>query len=100
MRCEGACSDTAIPVDFHNFALLWLQNISGRFQSQLFDNLAQNFLRRGVNQKAIIKHDAERIIANHEPDRIVLIQYRKHKRTLDLLSHGLQAAEVEGFIFL
>ena len=32
-------------VDLQNLALLWLQNIGGRFQPQLFDCLAENFLR-------------------------------------------------------
>ena len=98
--CECPGSDTAIAVNLQNLALLWLQNIGGRFQSQLLDSLAQDFLRRGVNQKTIIKHDAQRVISNNEPDRIVLIQYGKDERALDLLSHSLQAVKVEGFIFL
>ena len=100
VRCEGAGGDTAVAVNFHNLALLWLQNVSGRFQSQLFDCFAEDFLCRGVNQKAIIEHYAQRIIADHEPDGIVLIQNGKHKRTLDLFSHSFQAVEVEGLVFL
>ena len=100
MRRECAGSDTAVAVDFHDFALLRFENVSGRFQSQLFDCLAEDFLCRGVNQKSIIEHHAERIISNYEPDGVVLIQNRKDKGTLDLFSHGLQAVKVEGLVFL
>ena len=98
VRCEGPSGDTAGAVDFHDFALLRFENIGGRFQPQLFQRLAEDFLRRGVNQKSIIKHHTERIISDDEPDRIVFIQHCKHKRALDLLSHSLQAVEVEGFL--
>ena len=77
--CECPGSDTAIAVNLQNLALLWLQNIGGRFQSQLLDSLAQDFLRRGVNQKAIIEHHAKRIVSDNEPDGIIPIQNGKHK---------------------
>ena len=73
---------------------------SADFQPQLFQRLAEDFLRRGVNQKAIIEHHAQWIVPDYEPDRVILVQNGKHERTLDLLSHSLQAVEVEGFIFL
>ena len=97
-RCECPGSDTAGAVDFHDFSFLRFENISGRFQPQLFQRLAQNFLRRGVNQKSIIEHYAQWVISDNEPDGVILIQNRKHKRTLDLFSHSLQAVEVEGFL--
>ena len=56
----------------------------GAVSSQLLDGLAEDFLCGSVDQEAIIEHDAQRIVANHEPDGIVLIQNRKDKRTLDL----------------
>ena len=95
-ECSG--SDTACSVNLQYLTILWLQNISGRFQSQLFDCFAQDFLRRGINQEAIIKHHAQRVISNNEPDGVVLIKHREHERTLDLFSHGLQAVKVEGFL--
>ena len=95
-ECFG--SDSACSVDSQNLALLWLQNIGGRFQSQLLDSLAQDFLRRGVNQKTIIEHYAQWIVPDDEPDGIVLIQNGKHKRALDLFSHSFKAVEVEGFL--
>ena len=67
---------------------------------QLFDRFAENFLRGSVNQKAIVEHDAQWIVPDNEPDGVILIQNRKHKRTLDLLSHSFQAVEVEGIVFL
>ena len=98
--CECPGSDTAIAVNLQYLALLWLQNIGGRFQPQLFDCFTQDFLRRGVNQKAIIEHNAQRIVSDNEPDGIVLIQNRKDKGTLDRFSHSFQAVEVEGLVFL
>ena len=86
-ECPG--SDTAIAVNLQYLALLWLQNIGGRFQPQLFDGLAEDFLRGGVNQKATIEHNAKRIVPDDEPDGVILIQNRKHKRALDLFSHSL-----------
>ena len=77
VRCEDACSDTAGAVDFYDLALLWLQNIGGRFQPQLFDGLTEDFLRRSVEQKTIVEHDAQRVISDDEPDGVVLIKYRK-----------------------
>ena len=95
-KCPG--SDTACSVDSQNLALLWLQNIGGRFQPQLFDGLAQNFLRRGVNQEAIIEHHAQRVISDNEPDGVILVQHCKDERALDRFSHSLQAVKVEGFL--
>ena len=97
-RCESPGSDTACSVNLQYLALLWLQNIGGRFQPQLFDGLPEDFLRRGVNQEAIIEHYAQWIVPDDEPDGVILIQNRKHKRTLDLFSHKFQAVEVEGFL--
>ena len=99
-RCKCASGDTACSVDFQNFTLLRLQNVRGRFQPQFLDGLTEDFLRRGVNQKAIIEHHAQWIVPDDEPDGVILIQNRKHKRTLDCFSHRFQAAEVEGLVFL
>ena len=98
VRCEGAGSDTTGAVDFHDFALLRFENISGRFQSQLFDCFAEDFLRGGVNQEAIIEHHAQWIVPNYEPDSVLFIKYRKDERLLDLFSHRFQAVKVEGFL--
>ena len=42
-ECFG--SDSACSVDSQNLALLWLQNIGGRFQSQLLDSRERRYAR-------------------------------------------------------
>lgn len=99
VRNKRPCGNTACAVNLQDIALFRLLNAARYAETQPFRRFSQNFLSGCVEQESLIMINAKRVIALYNPDCVLCVQHRKHKRALDGFRHAFQAGEVEGFLF-